>query len=78
MVKITKTWETVFFTAIDGEVEEKIELNMNTDSNTYSLCTEHQEMVDFKDKDKKELKLLMDALKAAHKYINENLFVVAE
>lgn len=76
MVRITKTWETIFFTATEGEIEAKVELNMNNENKTYTLCTENQEMVDFKSKSKIELKLLMDALKAAHKYLNENLFKV--
>jgi len=74
MVKITKTWETVFFTATEGEVTEIVELNINLDDKTYTLCTSNEESVSFENKDRKELKLLMDALKAAHKYINENLF----
>lgn len=74
MVKITKTWQTVFFTATKGEVKEKVELNMNNENKSYTLCTENQEMVKFDNKSKTELKLLMDALKTAHKYINENLF----
>ena len=74
MVKITKTWETVFFTATEGEVREVVELNINLDDKTYTLCTSNEESVCFKNKDRKELKLLMDALKAAHRYINENLF----
>lgn len=74
MVKITKTWETIFFTAKEKKIEQTVELNMNLDDKTYTLCTKHQEMVEFKNKGVTELKLLMDALKAAHKYINEHLF----
>lgn len=75
MVKITKTWQTVFFTATEGDVTETVELNMNLENKTYTLCNGNEESVSFENKDKKELKLLMDALKAAHRYINEYLFM---
>ena len=73
MVKISKTWETVFFTAIKGDTEETIELNMNNEKKTYTLRNGNEESVRFENKNKLEFSLMMEALKAAQKYIAECL-----
>ncbi len=74
MVKIKKTWETVFFTATKGDTEETIELNMNNEDKTYTLCNGNEESVSFENKDQLELSLIMEALRAAQKYMIEHLF----
>ena len=74
MVKIQKTWETVFFTAAKGNVKEEIELNMNHGDESYTLCNGHKESVSFENRSPEELKLMMSALKVTTKYISENLF----
>jgi hypothetical protein len=71
MVKIVKTWETIFFCAEKkgSDYKVSVELSINHDTGKYNLCTPHQEMVSFKDDTIEMSELKLEAVTAAIKYI---------
>lgn len=73
MVKIKKTWETVFFTASKkGLKPVTIEVSINHETGKYKLCTGSEESVSFENDTIEVSKLKIEAIKEAIKYI-ENL-----
>jgi hypothetical protein len=77
MVKVIKTWETVFFHAESGKKKKNesapliatIELQINHATGAYNLNTPTQEMVRFRDDTPEMLDLKLEAVTAAVKYI---------
>jgi hypothetical protein len=77
MVKVIKTFETVFFHA--EEVKKKndkttpmvatVELTYNHATGNFTMCTANQEMVRFNNDTLEMLELKLEAVNAAAKYV---------
>lgn len=77
MIKINKTWETVYFTATkskkpkEGEISATIELTYNHQTKNFNLSTEHEEGVSFKNDSVEQAELRAEAVVAAVKYLRK-------
>ena len=69
IIKIKKTWETVYFQAQQGENVEIVELNYNHDTKTLDLTTAHEEGVSFTGNTIEQAELKVEALIEAIKYL---------
>ena len=76
MTKTVRTWETVRFisSSKDGKKNVSIELTLNHQEKTFELSTDGDDrLIKFRGKDKEELDLKLDAIRAAVNYTKQNL-----
>lgn len=74
MVRVQKKWETVYFTSKkNGLNPQTIELTINHENKSYTICNGHEETLSFSDDTIAMTELKIDALKAVVLYLKKNL-----
>ena len=74
MVKTIRKFETVHFSSTkDGANAQTIELEINHENKSFTICTGNEESVSFAGDSIESAELKIDALKVAIKYLKENL-----